>query len=103
MIFKHIILHLSIADYHKENSAMRTFGGRGLFIMNYKYNVSCSETTSKSWTQTAVECYSLGCVCSKCNLYWIYFADSERKCKMKDTVIELVRKLGKPDKESYEY
>ena len=70
--------------------------------MGYKYNVSCSETTSKNWTPTAVDCYSIGCICSKCNLYNIYFAHSEGKCRMKDTVIELVRKLGIPNMENYE-
>lgn len=64
--------------------------------MLYKYNVSCCETTSKRWTPTAIECYTLGCNCSKCNLYKIYFSQSIFKCKMKDTVIELVRKIGRP-------
>ena len=64
--------------------------------MNYRYNVSCSETMSKNWTPSAVDCYKLWCVCSKCNLYKIYFKDSYNKCRMKETVIELVRKLGAP-------
>lgn len=63
----------------------------------YRYNVSCSETVSKSWTPTAIECYNIGCCCSRCNLYKIYFADKRYKCKMKETVIELVRKLGLPE------
>ena len=63
----------------------------------YRYNVSCSETICKNWTPTAKECYQLGCNCSKCNLYKIYFTKSLFKCKMKETVIELVRKYGKPD------
>lgn len=71
--------------------------------MGYKYNVSCSETVSKNWTPTAIDCYSLGCYCSKCNLHKIYFADSEFRCRMKDTVIELVRKYGAPKKENHEY
>lgn len=65
--------------------------------MGYRYNVSCSETTSKNWTPTAIDCYKLGCMCSKCNLYKIYFQDKSSKCKMKETVIELVRKLGIPE------
>lgn len=52
--------------------------------MNYRYNVSCSETMSKNWTPSAVDCYKLGCVCSKCNLYKIYFKDSYNKCRMKE-------------------
>lgn len=66
--------------------------------MSYKYNVSCCETNSKKWTPTAIECYLLGCNCSKCNINKIYFKDSIFKCKMKDTVIELVRKFGKPER-----
>jgi len=69
--------------------------------MGYKYNVTCSETISKNWTPTALDCYHSGCTCSKCNLYKIYFYNSNIKCKMKDTVIELVRKLGAPQKENY--
>ena len=64
--------------------------------MGYKYNVSCSETISKIWTPSAKDCYSIGCNCSKCNLYKIYFSNSILKCMMKQTVIELVRKFGKP-------
>ena len=70
--------------------------------MGYKYNVSCSETISKNWTPTAIDCYSIGCTCSKCNIYRIYFASTDGKCRMKDTVIELVRRLGIPTKENYE-
>ena len=64
--------------------------------MNYRYNVSCSETVSKNWTPTAIDCYRLGCLCSNCNINKIYFAKSSFKCRMKYTVIELVRKLGVP-------
>lgn len=64
--------------------------------MEYRYNVSCSETISKKWTQSASDCYLIGCNCSRCSLYKIYFAGSIFKCKMKETVIELVRKYGIP-------
>ena len=64
--------------------------------MGYKYNVSCSETAAKGWTQTAIDCYLLGCSCYRCNLYKIYFLKDSRKCRMKETVIELVRKFGAP-------
>ena len=71
--------------------------------MIYKYNVSCSETICKNWTPTAEECYYLGCNCNKCSIHKFYFSDSNYKCRMKETVIELVRKFGKPDvnKEKY--
>ncbi len=64
--------------------------------MRYKYNVSCSETICKNWTPAAEECYFLGCNCSKCNVYKFYFSGSNFKCRMKEIVIELVRKYGKP-------
>ena len=64
--------------------------------MIYKYNVSCYETICKNWTPTAEECYNIGCNCSKCNIYKIYFSGSYFKCRMKETVFELVRKFGKP-------
>lgn len=74
------------------------FYGRGL-EMTYRYNVSCSETLSKSWTPTAIDCYRLGCSCSQCFLNKVYFENSIYKCMMKATVIELVRKLGAPVEE----
>jgi hypothetical protein len=36
-------------------------------------------------------------MCSKCGLYKIYFENSEAECKMKATVIELVRRHGAPE------
>lgn len=69
--------------------------------MEYRYNVACSETISKNWTPTAIECYQGGCTCSRCYLYKLYFSGSDVKCKMKDTVIELVRRLGIPKEIDY--
>ena len=71
--------------------------------MKYKYNVSCSETISKIWTPTAIDCYNIGCRCFRCNLYKIYFEKSVFKCKMKETVIELVRKFGVPKEQGEKY
>lgn len=65
--------------------------------MNYRYNVACSETNANKWTNTAIDCYKIGCNCSKCLIYNIYFKNETFKCKMKDTVIELVRKNGIPN------
>ncbi len=70
--------------------------------MNYKYNVSCSETTTKNWTPTAIDCYRIGCSCFKCNLYKIYFSNTNMKCRMKETVIELVRRFGVPEETEYD-
>ena len=71
--------------------------------MIYRYNVSCSETSADGWTPTAVECYQLGCRCSKCIINNVYFAESSFKCKMKETVIELVRKYGVPPEDEREF
>jgi hypothetical protein len=70
--------------------------------MGYKYNVSYCEATTKVWTPTAVDCYRIGCNCSKCNIYKLYFKDSTYNCKMKDVVFELVRKFGVPTVEKGE-
>lgn len=45
------------------------------------------------WTKSAIECYQKGCDCSDC---YIKSLLSER-CRMKESVIELVRVYGKPD------
>ena len=73
--------------------------------MGYKYNVSCSETIAKNWTPSAVDCYLLGCSCSICNLNKMYFREAGKngfKCRMKETVIELVRRFGAPEVVVYE-
>ena len=49
----------------------------------------------KRWTPAAVQCYQRGCVCKGCFYDEFFTAD---KCKMKSSVLELVRKLGAPDK-----
>ncbi|MDD3149290.1 MAG: hypothetical protein PHV68_00500 [Candidatus Gastranaerophilales bacterium] len=52
----------------------------------------------RRWTQTALECYKRGCVCSGC-FYREFFAASRQRCHMKATVLELVRTIGTPDVE----
>ena len=69
--------------------------------MRYKYNVSSSKTIAQNWTPTAIDCYLLGCSCYKCNLYKIYFLGNRYQCKMKDVVLELVRKFGVPKINGY--
>ena len=44
------------------------------------------------WTQSARECYEIGCRCNNCLLYIIL----GKKCRMKQAVFELVRKYGAP-------
>ena len=71
--------------------------------MGYRYNVSCSETNAQNWTQSAVDCFSIGCSCSRCFLYSVYFSKRDYKCRMKESVIELVRKFGVPEGRNNEY
>lgn len=52
------------------------------------------------WTQDAVNCYKRGCKCKGCffeNFFSGYVNYPRQKCKMKKSVFELVRILGKPD------
>lgn len=58
-----------------------------------------SSTSVRRWTQTSIDCYKRGCVCSGC-FYSDFFKGSPQKCQMKSTVLELVRALGKPNIES---
>ena len=45
------------------------------------------------WTYTAIRCYKIGCICSKCDEVP---DDLKVKCRMKFSVIKLVEKYGKP-------
>lgn len=47
----------------------------------------------KRWTPAAVQCYQRGCVCKGCFYEEFFTAD---KCRMKSSVMELVRQLGAP-------
>ena len=46
----------------------------------------------ENWTQSAKDCYQIGCNCMSCKLY----NRLETQCKMKATVLELVRLHGRP-------
>lgn len=50
------------------------------------------------WTQAAIDCYQKYCECEQCLLYYLYFKDSPNRCQMKDTVKELLQKVGHPKK-----
>lgn len=45
----------------------------------------------KQWTKAAIDCYNRGCVCRGCPM-----SKLETGCRMKGSVIELVRKFGTP-------
>ena len=57
-------------------------------------NLLYKTTAQRRWTRSAVDCYFLGCVCSKCPIYNIL----GKKCRMKGAVLELVRLFGKPER-----
>ena len=57
-------------------------------MINFKLNL-------KRWTPAAKQCYLRGCVCKGC-FYDNFFTDSRDKCRMKSSVMELVRKFGAP-------
>lgn len=55
------------------------------------------------WTPSAIECYMRNCICADC-LIKEYFdsVTTEKykpKCKMKQTILELVKNVGKPTEE----
>lgn len=72
----------------------------------------------RRWTQTAIDCYKRGCICSgevlggtdgalssdfaPCPIYENYFKDSKKKCKMKYAVLESVRLFGIPNEQTRE-
>ncbi|MEI8128002.1 MAG: hypothetical protein WCG95_00160 [bacterium] len=49
-------------------------------------------TAQVKWTQSAIECYQIGCICSNCSMNEI-IGD---RCRMKGAVIELVKTIGIP-------
>ncbi len=65
-------------------------------ISTFIYNTPRSEPIAKNWTSAAIDCYRIGCTCSRCNLNKIYFLESSFQCKMKESVMELVRRIGAP-------
>lgn len=53
--------------------------------------------TTRRWTKLAVECYSINCICSNCS----FIPDKYKSiCQVKNYVLELYRKFGKPKDES---
>lgn len=52
-----------------------------------------SDSITKSWTQQALECYSINCDCSKCSLKNGHYSFV---CQMPRVINILVNSLGKP-------
>lgn len=48
-----------------------------------------ANASAQNWTKAAIECYMLGCNCSKCPT-----AEYVKNCRMKQSVIQLVARFG---------
>lgn len=56
-------------------------------------NGEISDSITKSWTEQAVECYSIGCDCRKCSLAK---GNYSFVCQMPKVIDILVKFAGKP-------
>lgn len=68
----------------KTKNEQHTFIHQNSF-KNYKYK----------WTSAAIDCFKIGCNCKKCSISEIM----QTRCKMKEIVLELVKKYGAPKTE----
>ena len=64
--------------------------------MSKKENVSSGKISEKKWSPSAIDCFLINCDCKRCNLNKIYFKGYYFKCRMKETVQELIKCLGTP-------
>jgi len=56
-------------------------------------NVNFSSSITQSWTEQALECYSIGCNCQKCSLK---NGNYSFKCQMPKVIDSLINIIGKP-------
>lgn len=77
--------------------------GRNLAYQVYDFEVytnpnqPISESLTQTWTEQAMECYSLNCDCSKCSITRAHYSF---RCKMNEVVNILLEKYGKPHNET---
>lgn len=64
-----------------------------LNYLNPNYVIKTYAGRNQMWTPSAIDCYERGCNCKDCN---IPHPESEA-CRMKDTVLALVKTIGKPE------
>ncbi len=57
-------------------------------------NGEISNSITQSWTEQAIECYSIKCDCSKCSLK---NGSYSFKCQMPKVIDILINSAGKPD------
>ena len=53
-----------------------------------------STSITQSWTEQAIECYSINCDCKKCSLR---NGNYSFKCQMPRVIDELINIIGKPN------
>ena len=65
-------------------------------ITNYvpENNNEISSSSTQSWTEQALECYSIGCDCKKCSLK---NGNYSFKCQMPKVIDILINYIGKPN------
>ncbi len=56
-------------------------------------NGDISNSITQSWTEQALECYSIGCNCQKCSLAG---GNYSFKCQMPKVIDILINMVGKP-------
>lgn len=65
-----------------------------------KTNGEISNSITKSWTEQAMECYSIGCDCQKCSLK---NGNYSFVCQMPKVIDILINAVGKPSLELRQY
>lgn len=59
--------------------------------------MSKRKNTYSMWTVAAIECYEAGSICTGC--YYNTFFSGDHKCQMKESVRQLLDKIGPPDQQ----
>lgn len=59
--------------------------------MQHRARLDESSALYRRWTTTAIECFTRNCECEGC-----YYSTLQCKCKMKETVEILYKRLGEP-------
>lgn len=83
------VLRKRINNGWEEEFLLEKTGKRG----RRKFKTVKMQNPPYYWSKASIECYEIGCRCSQC-----YIADDlKAKCKMKQTVLNLVKLYGAPE------
>ncbi len=74
---------------------MKMIERRSLLIDSFGKQVSIPNKLLKHWSRQAKACYFNGCMCSRC-LIPKNCKTLKGKCRIKNVVLELVKKFGAP-------